>query len=117
MEKLGRFLLRGLRIGASTIAIIVLLRKDWSGGIRALVWLGWCFCRWSGVCRPLVRSKRTDSSISLVSAQMWAVSRGDLPYRSGLFGSPPLQKLAAMAVRSPPLILGLLRSSHASPAS
>lgn len=40
MEKLGRFLLRGLRIGASTIAIIVLLRKDWSGGISAgVAWL------------------------------------------------------------------------------
>jgi hypothetical protein len=40
MEKLGRFLLRGLRIGASTIAIIVLLRKDWSSGISAgVAWL------------------------------------------------------------------------------
>ena len=40
MEKLGRFLLRGLRIGASTIAIIVLLRKDWLGGISAgVAWL------------------------------------------------------------------------------
>ncbi len=40
MEKLGRFLLRDLRIGAITIAIIVLLRKDWSGGISAgLAWL------------------------------------------------------------------------------
>ena len=44
-------------------------------------------------------------------------SRGDLLYRAGLLGSPPLQKLAAMAVRSPPLMFGLLRSSHASPAS
>ena len=40
MEKLGRFLLKGLRIGASTIAIIVLLRKDWLGGISAgVAWL------------------------------------------------------------------------------
>ena len=40
MEKLGRFLLKGLRIGASTIAIIVLLRKDWLGGISdGVAWL------------------------------------------------------------------------------
>jgi hypothetical protein len=40
MEKLGRFLLRGLRIGASTIAIIELVRNDWAGGISAaLAWL------------------------------------------------------------------------------
>ncbi len=40
MEKLGRFLLRDLRIGAITIAIIVLLRKDWSSGISAgVAWL------------------------------------------------------------------------------
>ena len=40
MEKLGRFLLKGLRICASTIAIIVLLRKDWSSGISAgVAWL------------------------------------------------------------------------------
>ena len=40
MEKLGRFLLRGLRIGASTIAIIELVRNDWTGGISAaLAWL------------------------------------------------------------------------------
>ena len=40
MEKLGRFLLRGLRIGASTIAIIELVRNYWTGGISAaLAWL------------------------------------------------------------------------------
>ncbi len=40
LEKLGRFLLRGLRIGASTIAIVELLRNDWNGGISAsLAWL------------------------------------------------------------------------------
>ncbi len=40
LEKLGRFLLRGLRIGASTISIVVLLRSDWTGGIGAgLAWL------------------------------------------------------------------------------
>ncbi|MCX5955922.1 MAG: hypothetical protein NTW51_05815 [Cyanobacteria bacterium] len=40
LEKLGRFLLRGLRIGASTIAIVELLRSDWNGGISAsLAWL------------------------------------------------------------------------------
>jgi hypothetical protein len=40
LEKLGRFLLRGWRIGASTVAVVELLRHDWSGGIRAgLAWL------------------------------------------------------------------------------
>ena len=39
-EKLGRFLLRGLRIGASTVSIVALLRSDWAGGISAgLAWL------------------------------------------------------------------------------
>jgi hypothetical protein len=39
-EKLGRFLLRGLRIGASTVAVVELLRNDWTGGISAgLAWL------------------------------------------------------------------------------
>jgi len=39
-EQLGRFLLRGLRIGASTISIVELLRNHWSGGISAcLAWL------------------------------------------------------------------------------
>lgn len=39
-NKLGGFLLRGLRIGASTISIIELLRNDWTGGISAAVaWL------------------------------------------------------------------------------
>ena len=39
-EKLGRFLLRGLRIGASTISIVELLRNDWLGGGSAgLAWL------------------------------------------------------------------------------
>ena len=32
LEKLGRFLLRGLRIGASTVSIVELLRNDWTGG-------------------------------------------------------------------------------------
>ena len=37
---LGRFLLRGLRIGASTISIVELLRSDWTGGISAgVAWL------------------------------------------------------------------------------
>lgn len=40
LEKLGRFLLRGLRIGASTISIVELLRSDWTGGISAgVAWL------------------------------------------------------------------------------
>ena len=39
-EKLGRFLLRGLRIGASTVSTVELLRNDWSGGISAgMAWL------------------------------------------------------------------------------
>ena len=41
LEKLGRFLLRGLRIGASTVSIVELLRNDWTGGISAgVAWLG-----------------------------------------------------------------------------
>ena len=40
MEQLGRFLLRGLRIGASTVSIVELLRNDWTGGISAgVAWL------------------------------------------------------------------------------
>jgi hypothetical protein len=35
LEQLGRFLLRGLRIGSSTVSIIELLRNDWTGGITA----------------------------------------------------------------------------------
>jgi hypothetical protein len=39
-EQLGRFLLRGLRIGASTVSIVELLRSDWTGGISAgVAWL------------------------------------------------------------------------------
>jgi len=40
LEKLGRFLLRGLRIGASSVAVVELLRNDWIGGISAgVAWL------------------------------------------------------------------------------
>ena len=40
LEKLGSFLLRGLRIGASTVAVVELLRNDWTGGISAgVAWL------------------------------------------------------------------------------
>jgi hypothetical protein len=40
IEQLGRFLLRGLRIGASTVSIVELLRSDWTGGISAgVAWL------------------------------------------------------------------------------
>jgi hypothetical protein len=40
LEQLGRFLLRGLRIGASTVSIIELLRNDWTGGVSAgIAWL------------------------------------------------------------------------------
>ncbi|MFQ6538752.1 MULTISPECIES: hypothetical protein [Aphanothece] len=39
-ETLGRFVLRGLRIGASTVTIVALLRSDWTGGISAgAAWL------------------------------------------------------------------------------
>ena len=40
LEKLGTFLLRGLRIGASTMAVVELLSNDWTGGISAgVAWL------------------------------------------------------------------------------
>ena len=40
MDKLGRFLLRGLRIGASTVAVVELLRNHWTGGLSAgVAWL------------------------------------------------------------------------------
>ena len=40
LERLGRFLLRGLRIGASTVSIVELLRNDWTSGISAgVAWL------------------------------------------------------------------------------
>ena len=40
LEPLGRFLLRGLRNGASMISIIELLRNDWTGGVSAgIAWL------------------------------------------------------------------------------
>ena len=42
LDKLGRFLLRGLRIGASTVSIVELLRNDWTGGISAGV--AWLVC-------------------------------------------------------------------------
>jgi hypothetical protein len=40
LEKLGRFLLRGLRIGASTVAVVELLSNEWTGGLSAgVAWL------------------------------------------------------------------------------
>ena len=40
LESLGRFGLRGLRIAASTVSIVELLRSDWAAGIAAgLAWL------------------------------------------------------------------------------
>ncbi|MCP9792765.1 hypothetical protein [Vulcanococcus limneticus] len=40
LDQLGRFALRGLRIGASTVSIVELLRSDWTGGISAgVAWL------------------------------------------------------------------------------
>lgn len=39
-QPFGRFLLRGLRIGASTLSIVELLRSDWSAGVAAAAaWL------------------------------------------------------------------------------
>ena len=39
-EKLGRFLLRGLRIGASTITFVELFRNQWTSGISAgVAWI------------------------------------------------------------------------------
>ena len=39
-DKLGRFALRGLRIGASTVSILELLRSDWTGGLTTgVAWL------------------------------------------------------------------------------
>jgi hypothetical protein len=57
IEQLGRFLLRGLRIGASTISIIELLGNDWTGGISAgVAWL---------VFLQVARSPRTDSQLGI----------------------------------------------------
>lgn len=40
LKQLVRFLLRGLRIGASTVSIVELLRSDWTAGISAgVAWL------------------------------------------------------------------------------
>lgn len=40
LEQLGRFLLRGLRIGASTVALVELLRNHWPGAVSAgVAWL------------------------------------------------------------------------------
>ena len=39
-ELINSFILRGFRIGASTIAILELLRSDWtSAGLAILAWL------------------------------------------------------------------------------
>lgn len=47
MEKLGRFLLRGLRIGASTVSFVELLRSDWTAGISAgVAWLVFLQVEW-----------------------------------------------------------------------
>jgi hypothetical protein len=47
MEPLGRFLLRGLRIGASTVSIVELLRNDWTSGISAgVAWLVFLQVEW-----------------------------------------------------------------------
>ena len=39
LQQLGRFGLRALRIAASTVSLIELLRSEWTGGIAAgVVW-------------------------------------------------------------------------------
>ena len=35
LQRLGRFGLRALRITASTVSIVELLRSDWGGGVTA----------------------------------------------------------------------------------
>jgi hypothetical protein len=40
LERLGRFALRGLRIAASTVSLVELLRSEWAGGAAAAAaWL------------------------------------------------------------------------------
>ena len=40
MERFGRFALRGLRIAASTVTLVELLRSEWLGGAAAAAaWL------------------------------------------------------------------------------
>jgi len=40
LQKLGRFGLRALRIAASTVSLVELLRSEWTGGIAAgVAWL------------------------------------------------------------------------------
>lgn len=40
MERMGRFALRGLRIAASTVSLVELLRSEWVGGAAAAAaWL------------------------------------------------------------------------------
>lgn len=39
LQRLGRFGLRALRIAASTLSVVELLRSDWVGGVTAgLAW-------------------------------------------------------------------------------
>ena len=66
LEQLGRFLLRGLCNGASTVSVVELLRNDWTGG-RASVpeWPGWCVCRWSDGCQPCRKGLRTDQQLGV----------------------------------------------------
>ena len=48
-------LLRGLRIGASTVAIVELLRSDWlGGGLASLAWLVFVQVerRWAAAKKP-----------------------------------------------------------------
>ena len=54
---LQQLLLRGLRIAASTVALVELLRNDWTGGGLA-TWHGLCSRRWSVV--KAIRSHEPD---------------------------------------------------------
>lgn len=56
-------LLRGLRIGASTIALVELLRSDWIGG-GSPAWPGWSLFKLSGGGRP--SSLRPENRIDAV---------------------------------------------------
>ena len=56
-------LLRGLRIGASTIALVELLRSDWiGGGLASLAWLIFCLLYTSPSPRDLSTSRMPSSA-------------------------------------------------------
>ena len=57
---LKQLLLRGLRIAASTVALVELLRNDWTGGLATLAWF--CSRRWSVVKASAVMTEHSDPS-------------------------------------------------------